>query len=160
MKTVSSRLFIFLIAFAATAAYAAPKVGDSATLEGKFSGSGTKADVTTLQKITGYNANTGVYTIEQTQTVGADSQTKEIQVKAEDLMSEETATMIVQVCESQGIGKNEKVEVAAGSFTTCRVSNDGATLWVAPVPFGVVKLSTKITAGSVNLGLTKFTRGQ
>jgi hypothetical protein len=145
----------------ATAAFAAPKVGDSAVMDGALVGNGVNMKVTTAQKVTAYNANTGVYTVVQTQTVAGQTQSKEVTVAASDMMSEETAALIVASCESQSIGKKEHVTVGAGQFDTCRVnSENGSILWIAPVPFGVVKLQTAISAGTISLGATAFTRGQ
>jgi hypothetical protein len=161
MKFSRLSLSVSLFALvAASAAFAMPKVGDSATLDGTLVGQGVNAKVTTNQKITAFNANTGVYTVLQTQTIAGQSQSKEVQVASGDMMSEETAAMVVQACESQAIGKKETVNVGAGAFDTCRVAgNDGAVIWIAPVPFGVVKLQTAISVGTINLGMSSFVRG-
>ena len=144
-----------------TAALAAPKVGDSATLAGNLVGNGINLKVTTFQKITAYDQNTDVFTVEQTQTIGAQAQTKDVQVKGSDMLTEETAALIVQGCASQKIGTKEHITVAAGAFDTCRVAGqNGSTLWIAPIPFGVVKLQTAISVGTISLGMSQFTHGR
>ncbi len=159
-RRLTLTLSLLALAFATTA-LAAPKVGDSATMDGTLIGDGINAKVSTTQKITALNANTGVYTVLQSQTVAGQVQSKEVQVAASDLMSEENAALIVSACESQGIGKSEHVAVGAGAFDTCRVtSQNGSLLWIATVPFGVVKIVTKVSAGTVELGASAFTRGQ
>lgn len=158
------RIFSFFSVLALTlvsSAFAAPKVGDSATLSGTVVGNGVNAPVITNQKITGYNVNTDVYTIVRSQTVAGQSQSTEIQVAAGDLLSEETAVMIVMACESQGIGTKEYIKVASGEFDSCRVVGDnGSMIWVASVPFGIVKIETQISIGKVSVGMSSFSRGQ
>lgn len=158
----SSRIvLVSLFALASASAFAAPKVGDSATLDGTLVGQGINAKVTTSQTVTAFNANSGVYTVHQVQTIAGQSQAKDVNVASDDMMSEETAALIVQFCESQSLGKKERITVAAGTFDTCRVpGNAGSTIWVAPVPFGMVKLSSPLSIGTVDLGMTSFTRGQ
>lgn len=162
--SLSSRFTLCLSAFALFAiptAFAAPKVGDTATLEGTLVGDGMNARVSTVQKVIASDVNTGVYTVQQVQTIGSQSTTKEIQVSAGDMITEEIAAKVVELCESQGIGQKERVTVGAGTFNTCRaVGNGGDTIWAAAVPFGYVKLQTKTPAGTVNISLTSFSRGK
>lgn len=149
-----------LVLASAASAFAGPKVGDSAAMDGFLVGDGMNAKVSTVQKITAYNVNTGVYTILQTQTVGANSQSKEVQVVIDDMITDENGAMIVSFCESQAIGKKERITVAAGTYDTCRVTNStGSVIWVAGVPFGIVKLQTSISAGTITLGAAGFSRG-
>jgi translation initiation factor RLI1 len=157
-----SRLVVATFAFGiAVTAQAAPKVGDSATLDGFLNTGNGKVKVTTAQSITEYNVNTDVYTVKQFQAIGNDTETTEVQAGPDEIMSEELAANIVEICESNGLGKKEKVKVAAGTFNTCRVStDDGSVLWIAAVPFGIVKLTTAIPTGSISLGATSFSRGQ
>jgi hypothetical protein len=76
------------------------------------------------------------------------------------MLTEETAAMIVGACETQHIGTKEHVTVAAGAFDTCKVTNDdGSLLWVAAVPFGIVKLQTAIDVGTITIGASGITRG-
>ena len=158
--TKAFSLSILSLVFAASA-FAAPKVGDSATLDGSLTGQGVNMKITTFQKITAFDVNTAVYTVEQTQSVADQVQTKEVSVAASSMMSEESATLIVTHCASEQIGTPEHITVAAGSFDTCRVAApNGSILWIAPIPFGVVKLSTAIDVGTVNLGASTFTRGK
>lgn len=164
MSSLNPRLVLSLSLVAlvsATAALADPKIGDSATLDGTLVGPGLNAKVVTSQKITAFNANTGVYTISQSQTVAGQTDSREVQATAEDMMSEDQAAAVVAACESGQIGKNESIKVGAGTFDTCHaVGNDGTELWIAAVPFGIVKLQTKVQAGTVSLGASGFTRGQ
>jgi hypothetical protein len=162
MNQISRVALSIFVLFSASTAFAAPKVGDSATLTGTLTGTGINMKVTTFQKITAYDANKNVYTIEQTQTVGPQpGQTTTAQVNGGDMLTEETAAQIVAGCESQKIGTKENVSVGAGNFSTCKVAGEnGSTIWITPVPFGVVKLSTKIPVGTIDLGMASFTRGQ
>ncbi|MBS1962626.1 MAG: hypothetical protein JST04_10445 [Bdellovibrionales bacterium] len=164
MSFIHSRFVLSLSLVAlvsAASAFADPKVGDSATLDGTLVGPGLNAKVVTSQKITAYNANTGVYTIAQSQTVAGQTDSREVQATADDMMTEDQAAAVVSMCESGQIGKKEKITVGAGAFDTCHaVGNDGTELWIAAVPFGIVKLQTKVQAGTVSLGASGFTRGQ
>lgn len=141
-------------------AFSSPKIGDLAYMEGTLVDAGESVKVTTTQEIISYVVNTAVYTIRQTQSVGLNSQTKDENVSADDLMSEETATQIVGACESAGIGAAEKIQVKAGTFDSCKLkSNSGSTVWIAAVPFGVVRLQTRVSDGFVDIALYSYSRG-
>lgn len=162
MPFSKSRLLVSVLALvSAASAIAGPKVGDYATMSGALVSDDLNAKVSTTQEITAYNSNTGVYTVRQTQTIGPDSQSKEVQVVADDLMTEENGAAIATYCESQAIGKKDRITVTAGTYDTCRVTNsNGSILWIAGVPFGVVKLQTKISGGTITLGAAAFSRGR
>jgi len=142
-------------------AIAAPKVGDIASFEGSMSGSGYSVKIVAEQKITAINANTGVYTVHQTQTIGTETQEADLQVGDDDMLTEEKGAAVVSICEAQNIGKNERITVRSGTFDACRVSSaDGTTLWIAAVPFGLVKMQSSVDAGTLVMEAVGFVRGK
>lgn len=158
MKNMTLASLLFFSIFQSAVAFAAPKVGDQAVMEGTLVGGGVTEKVTTKQTIIAFAANTGVYTVRQMQSLGENSQTKDETVLEGDLMSEETAAQIVEACESAGIGMREVIRVKAGKFTACKLKSDSeSVLWIAAVPFGVVRLQTPSATGSVDVSLHSFT---
>lgn len=138
---------------------AGPKVGDTSLMEGSVGRLGQKSAISATQKITAFDANRGVYTVEQAQVIGTQSRVHELQVTEAQMMTEERAAEVLANC-GGGNGKRETIIVKAGTFETCRANTgDGSTLWIAPVPFGVVKLQTKVPAGTLDLSLSSFSRG-
>lgn len=60
-------------------------------------------------------------------------------VTADRLASDADIAAILSGCRQFG-GKLEKVTVPAGTFNTCALpTEDGGTIWIGQVPFGVVK---------------------
>lgn len=152
---------VFVSALASFSALAAPKVGDTATMTGTFVGSGLNAPASSTQKILSHNPNSGIFGVEQTTALADRSQTQQKNVAEDDLMSEEMAAQIVEMCEAASIGRRERVTTRAGSFETCRATaQDGATtIWIGSVPFGMVKLKIVDQNGEWNLSLDSFVRG-
>lgn len=141
-------------------AFSAPKVGDTTYMEGTSVEDGVSKKMTTTQTVLAFAPSTGIYTIRQMQTVGGVSESRDVGVTADDILSEETATEIVALCESNGLGKNEKIEVKAGKFNTCKLKSEtGSVLWLAPVPFGIVRFQTTTASGVMEMKLHSYTRG-
>jgi hypothetical protein len=163
MKNISSLSLVLLTLLVSFSAFAAPKVGDQAYMEGSFVGTGGNATLklTTTQTVLAYAMNTDVFTVRQEQTVGGDTATpRDVSVKGEDMLTEEVSAMIVAQCESAKIGTIDKIEVKAGKFTTCKVKQgDKDTLWIGAIPFGVVKLQNVSGTGVVDLELYSYVRG-
>ena len=153
---------VSFFAVASVSALAAPKVGDTAVMAGNFASGSTTARVSTSQKILSYQPNSGIYGVEQSTTMGSESQTQQKNVSADDLMSEEMAAQVVEMCESAGIGRRERVTSPAGTFETCRASaQDGQSMiWIGAVPFGMVKMKIVDPNGEWNLALSSFARGE
>lgn len=156
------KLFFLLVGsfLVSTSLFAAPKVGDTTYMEGSISGGGASTKVTTMQTVISYAANTDVFTVRQLQTMGNESKSEEVNVSADDLLNEETAGQIVAYCESNGIGVKEKVVVKAGKFNACKVEGDaGSLLWIAAVPFGIVRFQIPVETGLMDLQLFSFAHG-
>lgn len=152
-----SKLIIFVSAFVSLTAFAAPKVGDQVEMVGTYTENSKVLGVSFLQKITAYNANTDVYTVEQVQTVDTEVRTNTLNVSGDQMLSEEAAATIVENCEM--LGKKETVRVPAGTYSSCHVDS-GAQVWIAPVPFGTVRIKTGAGGGILLLELKSIVRGQ
>jgi len=154
---------VFLASMAlllSSSAFSAPKVGDSTYMEGTSVEDGVSKKITATQTILAFAPSTGMYTVRQIQTVGGLSESRDVSVAADDILSEETATEIVAQCESNGLGKNEKIEVKAGKFNTCKLKNESdSVLWLAPVPFGIVRFKTTAASAVLEMQLHSYTRG-
>lgn len=152
--TLASALFFSILS---VSAFAAPKVGDQAIMEGTLVEEAATQKVITKQTITAFSGSTGVYTVRQMQSLGGAAETNDVTVSEDDLMSEETAAQIVESCESAGIGAQEEIRVKAGKFKTCKLTGDtGSVLWIGVVPFGVVRLQTPVPTGLIDISLHSF----
>lgn len=157
MKKVFLASIILLIS---VSAFSAPKVGDTTHMEGTSVEESVSKKMATTQTVLAFAPSTGIYTIRQMQTVGGVSESRDVSVTSDDILSEETATEIVALCESNGLGKNEKIEVKAGKFNTCKLkSESGSVLWLAAVPFGIVRFQTTTASGVMEMQLHTSTRG-
>ncbi len=137
-------------------AFAAPKVGDTVTMEGSMAG----IPVTIVESIISYNANTDVFVVRQSQTMGTQTQTVEQNAPSQNIMSEETGAMVVANCAAMG-GSLETINVKAGAFNACKLPIDAtSTVWVASVPFGMVRMDATSPDGNLSVGLSSFSRGQ
>lgn len=153
---------VSLVSLVSASAMAGPKVGDTVLMEGTFVSGGVSSPASSIQRVLSHNPNSGIYGIEQTMTFGSETKTEQKNVTAEDIMAEEKAARLVDLCEVLEIGKNEVVVARAGTFVTCRAtSRDGtATIWLGAVPFGTVKIQNKDANGEWNLSLGSVIRGQ
>ncbi len=162
MKNLSYVSILSFTLLTSISAFAAPKVGDQSYMEGKFVSTGGDATlkVTTTQTILTYSMNTDVYAVRQSQTIGGDASSRDVNVAGGDILTEEVTAMIVEQCESAKIGTIDKIEVKAGKFTTCKIQQgDKDTLWIASIPFGIVKLRNVGGSGVVDLELYSYVRG-
>lgn len=154
-KTILVLTSVFLTA----SVFAAPKVGDTASMEGSTVEGGVSKKMTTTQTVMTYTVSTGIYVIRQSQTIGGVSEEKTVSVSADDILSEETAAEIVTACESDGLGKNEVIEVKAGKFNTCKLKSESGSVWLGPVPFGVVRFQSTAPLGNMEMQLHRYVRG-
>jgi hypothetical protein len=145
---ISKLSFVLGALLVSVSSYAGPKVGDIAKFEGTVTLGNQSKKIELERKLTEMNVNTGVYTMVQTITFDQKADVKEVQTTEENMLTEEKAASLVANCESSGIGKKEKVRTAAGTFDSCRVSGDNATMfWFASVPFGIVKFEAPLDGG-------------
>jgi hypothetical protein len=151
---------VLVSALLSFSALAGPKVGDVSFMEGKYMSGAASIDVSFRQETVSYNVNTDVFVVKTTQTVAGSPSTSEANVASSDMFSEEQAAQIVAACDS-GIGATESVTVKAGTYVTCHAkTSSGADLWVAPDPYGLVKVSSPTDdGGSINLELSSYARG-
>jgi hypothetical protein len=142
-----------------TTAMAAPKVGDQAVFDGTYVAEGMNLKLNLVQKISAYDVNTNVYTVDMATTAGTEVQNTTNNVAGDEILSEEVAAQIVEACPVE-IGKVETITVPAGTFKTCHVKEGANEMWIAPVPFGMVKVALPNERGGIStLELSSFTRG-
>jgi len=158
MKTIFMSLVSVL--FAATA-FAMPAVGDLALYNVTVSQGGQTISGTVETTITATNA--GMFTMQTTMNFNGQSQVKSEQRSAQDLLSDSTIQQIIAQCAQVG-GKIESVTVPAGTFNTCAVPSQEhgttGTMWVAQVPFGLVKIDQTNAQGQKTYGeLQSFKMG-
>lgn len=136
MKTA----FTAVLMLATTLAFATPKVGDTAKYKGTAQGMSFEMEV----KLTAYDAASDTFTKVTTTSVMGQTDSEAETVLTDDLATDQQLQAIVTYCEVPEIGgKKEKVVVAAGTFNTCKISQEGADINMAVVPFGIVKLKNE-----------------
>jgi hypothetical protein len=149
-------LSALVLAFA-SAANAAPAVGDSAT----FSGTWGADTLTQTTAFTAFNASTQQFTQATTTTVGKEAPVSgEELVNLADTASDAAMQDIVTNCANYG-GAAESVTTVAGTFPTCKLAMEGGGfVWIGVVPFAVVRFDTIADGKPLKLDLTGFTNGQ
>jgi hypothetical protein len=81
-------------------------------------------------------------------------------VATDDLLSDATIASALGNCAAYG-GQAEQLVVAAGTFATCAIPNEEGKVWIAKVPFGIVKQTQLQSDGSnLTLELKNFVVGQ
>jgi hypothetical protein len=121
-------------------------------------GGGTEASYEI--RMVAYDADTDVFTSEHITTFGGRTTTRIKTQSRGSMITEEVAADIVANCAEEG-DKIEQVRVKAGSFRACLNGEDTPVeLWIAPVPFGIVKMAYETRDHQwVTFELSSFTRG-
>jgi hypothetical protein len=147
-------------AILATSAFALPKVGDQVVMDGAYVAEGVSVKLNQVQKLSAYNVNTNVFTLDVVTTAGSEVQNQSHNVAADEIISEEMAAQFVELCPVE-IGKVETITVPAGTFKTCHIQQEKTEIWIAPVPFGMVKVVVPHEEGGAStLELSSFVRGK
>ena len=156
MKLLSPVL-AFLALTAATAAHAAPAVGDQVAFQGTWDGQAVWQGIS----FTGYNAQTAQYRQVTVTKIGTNAPaTQEDWVDAKDTASDAALQYIVANCAAQ-YGVPQTITVPAGTFNTCKMAlQQGGHVWVGQVPFAVVRIESPVQGKLLTAELTGFTRGQ
>lgn len=155
-------LFSFAaISLFASAAFAWPTVGDTATYGAVVAQAGHSITGTVQLTITAINQSTDQLTAQIVQTVNGKSQSETRVVKYSDMAN--AANQIPQLlanCAQYG-GVPEQVTTSAGAFNTCKLASDDGDskgfTWYANVVFGWVKQSHTNSQGqATDLVLNTF----
>lgn len=135
---MKSIVFIAL-ALAGQMVLAFPKIGDSATFKGLYTGGGG-GEMAFTQKLTLVGQNSGGWTLRSELTAdNGRQQSDENTVPASDLLSSEQVAEILSICPQAG-GALENVTVPAGTFQACAIPQArNSKIWIGNVPFGIVK---------------------
>lgn len=133
-------------------ALAAPSVNDTAFFSGTVKMQGRRLAITSEVQLVSFDAKKNAFQQRTVSAYAGQVQTHEEWVPAGNILSAETAANVIAGCVDLG-GQLEKIEVAAGEFDTCVLPTDDAEttslVWIAPVPFGVVKSHTIARDGSM-----------
>jgi hypothetical protein len=120
-------------------AMAMPNIGDKVVLTGTANGTPASLE----SELVAANSTKTIYTRQNKTTINGETQTENEEVKAEDLVTDESINTVMTLCETEMInGKLESITVAAGTFDTCKIGSDGAELNIGRVPFGVVRIAS------------------
>ena len=145
---------IAALSFISTSAFAMPAVGDSATYSILTQG------MTIIQKVelTAFDSSRNSFTQVETTTMQGQTKREITTVAFDELISDETADMILAYCESQMGGTLQNITVTAGSFLTCSVYDpaSGTQINMGRVPFGMIKLQ----GSNVSAQLIDFKNGK
>ena len=149
------------LAFASIAS-AYPSVKDKANFNGVYAG-GAGGHINYIQsmEVTAYNDSTKEYTLHAIVTVAnKEPNTQDQQVTADKMPSSEMIKDILAKCAEYG-GTPETLTVAAGTFQTCSsVQERGGKVYLADVPFGIVKQVAIDEDGNINtLELASYSLG-
>lgn len=132
-------LFGFLgLVLASAVAFATPKVGDTATFQGLYEGSGG-GSMDFMQTLTVKAISADFVTVDSIIEFDGQARSQEVQLKHDELLSNEVIEAVMTECEVHG-GTLEVVSVPAGDIETCGiVQGPEAKIWLARVPFGIAK---------------------
>lgn len=165
-KSILSAAFVLL---ASSAAFAFPAVNDSVTFDGNYTQAGNAYPLTLTNSIKSFNAQTSQFLVSEVQTLAGQTQSQDSLVNQDDLISSAQVQSLIANCQAQG-GALETVATQAGSFDTCRLSQQGEdgglqTYWFANVPFGLAKYTVNGQNDdgqpySIELALKAYTVGQ
>lgn len=122
-----------------------PKTGDAA----KFFGTASLEDGPSILikelRIIDYDANRYEFLVRTTIAIDGNPSRHEEWVPGGDILTSESAGLIVESCREQG-GQMEILSVPAGKYNSCRIDSESRsstiTTWYAAVPFGVIKQHT------------------
>lgn len=137
---------VLLAAFVSASAFAAPKVGDTATYAGTQAG--MALEVTTT--IVAFNAAAGTYTVKTDMLVAGQRNSSTEEQAGDDILDIETGRQLVANCADAG-GVPASITVRAGTFQTCNLQG----VFIGAVPFGLVKGDM----GGVQFELVSFRSG-
>lgn len=152
-------LFVLLTLVFASVANAGPAVGNSATYLVTVNQGGTNISVTTTQEITAIDLSSQTATVQQTTAYnGTTISSQASQMNLSDILylSDAEVAMFCAASATRGsTGVLETITVQAGTFSACHVktadsTNGTSDVYIASVPFGVVKYLMTDMAGSVS----------
>lgn len=158
MKTI---VFLATAILSATA-FAFPAVGDKVTFNGTFTSAQGSANFMQDLELSAFDEATQKYTMKIALTLpNGEIKEEEQQVEKNDLLTEESVTAIMAVCETEG-GKLEKISILAGDFEACKIDKgNGNITWLGKVPFGILKERTVDQDKNViEMELAMFENGQ
>lgn len=127
-------------------AFAFPAVGDKNVYVGTYSGKeGGEVAFTQILELVSYSPKSSAFKMTNTFLIGENDkqqkQEQEADVAIGSLQTEAKVSEILKNCDAAG-GENVTITVPAGTYESCKVLTDkanGATVWIAAVPFGFVK---------------------
>jgi hypothetical protein len=135
-----------------TSALAAPAVNDTAFYVGTLKAQGRRLALTTEVQLVQYDDVKKAFLQRSTDSCIGQSNTREEWIETDKVLTAETAAKIVANCEQEG-GKLETIEVWAGTYKACAITNEDEqsieTNWIAEVPFGIVKAHSAAKDGSM-----------
>lgn len=146
-----NKMIIALTAILSMSAIAStPSIGDTANY--KLTAPAQPGVVIEIKsELIDYNATTDLFTKRSTMTVMGNSQEQDEMIKKDDISN---FAQILEFCESDLVkGTFETITVAAGTMKTCKLGTEGATAYIADVPFGIVKA----VSPEYTMELTSFT---
>lgn len=153
-------LFFAVLAFNA-AAFAMPKVGDSATYDMVVKTAqypnGLKIEM--VQSLTEKDAAGQNFKYQQVVRANGQEQKTEGVYNISQLATDEKVKQLLDNCEAQG-GKLERIAYA-GTHLTCKMAQGTSTMWIGQVPFAMVRLATVTADGSqIDVALKSYVFGQ
>lgn len=143
---------LLMIAMAAgSVANAFPDIHDSANYLVSSIVNGKTTTINVEVELTGYDAANDSFLMRTTNNASGAAKSSEEWVKKTMLPSSQFIKDLLEQCETQG-GRTELLSVPAGEFTTCAYTSKNEyevqTVWIADVPFGLAKQTTKAKDGS------------
>jgi hypothetical protein len=130
-----------------------PTVGDKATYQISMSGVQFESTI----ELTAFNEATQMFTQTTTTSLMGQTTSDVEEVSIEDLNSDAELDAALSSCQSAEVGGVlESVTVAAGTFDTCKITNESGTVNMGKVPFGVVKMEASAEGMPVNMELKSF----
>lgn len=140
-----SKLFVAAtVVFASSFAMAYPVIGDKVEYQGTIKKDPNPEKAINIKmEIKSFDAQKQEWIIQQDTTVDGRTYSETEDIDANDMFTPERVQYVLTNCAARG-GVLESVTVPAGTFDSCKLtkanSEESKEVWIAAVPFGIVKM--------------------
>lgn len=143
-------------------AMATPRVGDQVSYNVVVTTNQGTANGTLTFMLTAYDLATDSWTKQTQVNIGNNANQSSEQVSSKSLLSDEMIQNILMNC-AQSNGRNEALQTPAGAINTCALdyeqNGSNTTIWIGPVPMGIVQFQSKNAESSTMGTLSSFVNG-
>ncbi len=157
------KIFASLVVTLASAmAVAYPAINDRASFSGTYSIQGQDLPVTLQMEVTSISGS--MVTVTQTSRIENQTSTEQQTANISDMATSAQVQELLASCPQAG-GRFETITVAAGTYPTCHVGQEGSDAftetWIGDVPFQIIRLVqiSKKNGAVLTLELSSYKNG-